>query len=400
MFILGSVFLIVVGLIAGVGALVTYMTHQSVEIPSIIFSFVYGFEGLVIGVAAFFSILKFIQKPYADQSTSTRLTIWNLVLGGLITAAVLLLGSWVNERASINWILLPVLTIPAVAMPIWILIKFGAQKLPLGPRWQVWSMLGLGMTLAPLIIIIFELAALIVIGILIVIYLAAQPDLASQMQQLAEQLGRLQPDSPEIINVIKPFLTKPITIILIFLYFSIIVPMLEELIKPLGVWLFNKQIESVAQGFAFGALCGAGYALSETFGVSGQVDQWSTLLLMRIGTGLLHVTASAIMGAGITAALRQRRYLFLLGSYMLSVLLHGSWNAAAIAYSFSISGFMDEIQSHSWIKTGALFGMPLMSVILVSLLFFNNRRYRKSVETTIDDIFPVPAEEPQEQITP
>lgn len=400
-FVLGSVILIGIGLIAGVTALLAYMIDRSVEVPSIIFSFVYGFEGLLVGVAAFFAILKFIQKPYADQTTSTRLTIWNLLLGGSIVTVVLMIGNWANERASINWILLPVLTIPAVAVPIWLLIKFGAQKLPLGPRWQTWSMLGLGMTLAPLLIIIFETMALIAIGILIVIYLIAQPDRASRLLNLSQQMMQIQPDSPEMINALRPFITHPITIILIFMFFSIIVPILEEMIKPLGLWLFGKKTESVAQGFAFGALCGAGYALAETYGVSGQVAQWSTIVVMRIGTGLLHITASAIMGAGITAALRHKRYLFLLGSYMLSVLLHGSWNAATIAYSYSISGLMpDQIRSMTWIKTGTSLGLPFVSVILISLLLFNNRKYRKTILPAPEEVTSLSIAEPQDQITP
>ncbi|MCK7530785.1 MAG: PrsW family glutamic-type intramembrane protease [Marinilabiliales bacterium] len=88
-------------------------------------------------------------------------------------------------------------------------------------------------------------------------------------------------------------------VILVAIFFSVLIPLMEELIKPLAVWLLAGRLDSAAQGFAFGALGGAGFGLIETLNVSGQITEWGLLLFTRIGTGLLHIATSAIMGAAI-----------------------------------------------------------------------------------------------------
>ena len=96
------------------------------------------------------------------------------------------------------------------------------------------------------------------------------------------------------------FTGLPGVIVTVLLYISVLVPAIEEIFKPIGVWLFARRLQSAAQGFALGALSGAGYALIETIGVSGQqTGEWASLLFSRIGTGLLHITTSALVGAAI-----------------------------------------------------------------------------------------------------
>ncbi len=147
-------------------------------------------------------------------------------------------------------------------------------------------------------------------------------------------------------------MTKPGTIITILVYLSILVPLVEELIKPLGVWILARKLNSPSQGFALGALSGAGYGLAETINVSGQVGDWGSLLFTRIGTGLLHITTSALMGAAIVMAWRERRYLRLAGTYLIAILLHGLWNAAAITYGISaVAGEFDQTYPFDSIHT-------------------------------------------------
>lgn len=109
------------------------------------------------------------------------------------------------------------------------------------------------------------------------------------------------------------------------------------------------------------------------------MSEWGSVLVSRISTGLLHVTTSALMGLAIFLAWRERRYLRLLGTYLLVVLLHGIWNAAAIMVSFSAlsveylqtGGF----RSLQWISSGVL--VALIGILL-ALLMMNNRRLRQA----------------------
>jgi uncharacterized membrane protein YiaA len=164
-------------------------------------------------------------------------------------------------------------------------------------------------------------------------------------------------------------------------YIAILVPALEEIFKPLGVWLLAGKLESPAQGFALGALSGAGYALIETIGVSNQTVEWASLLFSRIGTGLLHITTSALMGAAIVLAWRERRYLRLIGTYFLVVLLHGLWNTFAMLFTFSglaeligQSGFLSTLQPVMIIT------MSILAIGLFAILVIFNRKMRNSVQ--------------------
>ena len=158
-------------------------------------------------------------------------------------------------------------------------------------------------------------------------------------------------------------------------YFALIIPAIEEIFKPIGVWIFGGKLESPAQGFALGALSGAGFALAETFGVSGQTSEWASLLLSRIGTGILHITTSALMGAAIVLAWHQRRYFRLLGTYLLVIALHGLWNALAITYTFSSLGdLLDQPGPFMTLQQPIGIGMGILAIVIFGILIISNRK--------------------------
>jgi RsiW-degrading membrane proteinase PrsW (M82 family) len=272
---------------------------------------------------------------------------------------------------------LPILTIPGVLLPIISLTGLGIKNLPLGARWQTWSTIGLSMTLGPFMIILLEVVIGVFIVIGVVAYIVSKPELAYEFQQLSQQFMQIDPTSDQALELLIPLLTSPKALMIMLLYFSVIVPGIEEIFKPIGVWLFAKQIETPAQGFALGALSGAGYALIETLGVSAQVDAWAGVITTRIGTSLLHITTSALMGAGIIAARQQRRYLYLLGVYLAAVILHGVWNATAILFSFSNITPLFELPAYlpefNIIAGGV---MSLLGAALLIILVIENHRNR------------------------
>ena len=174
------------------------------------------------------------------------------------------------------------------------------------------------------------------------------------------------------------------------LYTALFVPAVEELFKPLGVWLLARKLDSPAQGFALGALSGASYALIETIGVSGQGGEWATLLFTRIGTGLLHITTSALMGAAIVFVLRERRYLRLLGTYLLAVTLHGLWNTSAILYTFStLAKTLGQTDRLSTIQPITMIALSLLAVGLFAILLRSNHQMQKAlVPPLIEPVIP------------
>ncbi|HEY3473911.1 MAG TPA: PrsW family glutamic-type intramembrane protease, partial [Anaerolineales bacterium] len=141
--------------------------------------------------------------------------------------------------------------------------------------------------------------------------------------------------------------------------------------------------ESPAQGFSLGALSGAGYGLIETIGISAQAPgDWAGLLFSRIGTGLLHITTSALVGAAIVVAWRERRYARLLGVYLFAVLLNGLWNMLAMLFSFS--ELAELLKQAGWLQTiqpTLITALGMLAVALFVILIISNRHMRKSIST-------------------
>jgi hypothetical protein len=261
-----------------------------------------------------------------------------------------------------------------------LLLGLGARNLPLGTRWQAWSVVGLGMTLIPFLLLILEITIAILLFFGVIAYIVAQPELAYRLQGISQQILVLGPQSEAARDLLAPLLTKPGVIVAALLYTAFLVPAVEELFKPLGVWLLARRLDSQAQGFALGALSGASYALIETIGVSGQGGEWATLLFTRIGTGLLHITTSALMGAAIVFALRERRYLRLLGTYILAVTLHGLWNTSAILYTFStLAKMLGQTDRLSTIQPITVIAMSLLAAGLFAILLISNHQMKKTI---------------------
>ena len=364
----------------GFTALLSLAQRKSVELQSTILFVAFGFEAILLVLAAFFSFQKTLEKPAADREISFTLAPWQMILIVIAASLSILVGSWVGGMKTVNWLVLPILTIPAIVLPLGLLLGLGARNLPLGTRWQVWSVVGLGMTLIPFLLLILEITIAILLFFGVIAYVVAQPELAYRLQGISQQILVLGPQSEAARDLLAPLLTKPGVIVAALLYTAFLVPAVEELFKPLGVWLLARRLDSQAQGFALGALSGASYALIETIGVSGQGGEWATLLFTRIGTGLLHITTSALMGAAIVFALRERRYLRLLGTYILAVTLHGLWNTSAILYTFStLAKVLGQTDRLSTIQPITVIAMSLLAAGLFAILLISNHQMKKTI---------------------
>ncbi|HJQ13108.1 MAG TPA: PrsW family glutamic-type intramembrane protease [Anaerolineales bacterium] len=377
LFALSGLFLLGIGLLMGFAAFFAFVTGETVQAQQTILFLAFGFEAALLFVIAFFAFQKTLRKPVADQNASISVSRLQILLGILVASAAILTGSQISGIEPLNWVVLPLLTLPAVVLPLVVLLALGAQTLPLATRWQSWSVLGLGMTLAPLLLLILETIIAIVLLIGGVIYVSSQPELFSELQGVARQLMVLGPQSEAVQDLLSPYLTSPGVMVMALLFIAVLVPAIEELCKPLGVWLLAGKLNSNAQGFTLGVLSGAGYALVETIGVSGQASEWAVLLFTRIGTGLLHITTSALMGAAIASAWRERRYQHLIGTYLFAVLLHGLWNAFAMLFTFStLAEFLDQPGPLGTLQPWLIAFMILLAVGLFVILTTSNRRMR------------------------
>lgn len=381
LFLLGGMFLLGIAGLMGVSALASVLTGEGSLAGQAIFLVAFGFEALLLFAAAFFALQKYLARARSEQQITLALPGWQLLVLLGIAAASILIGYFLDEAQATRSLLLPLLTIPAIVMPLAVLLALGTNRLPLGSRWRTWTILGLAMTLGPIILFALEIIVAIVFFVGFVVYLMTRPPLVAELQRIAEQIMLLGPQSEEAIELLVPLLTEPAVMALVLLYVAVLVPTIEEIFKPIGVWLFARKLDSSAQGFALGALSGAGYALIETIGVSGQqTADWAELLFSRIGTGLLHITTSALVGAAIVTAVRQRRYLGLLGAYLAAVTLHGLWNALAMGFTFStLAHTLEPGTGMNAVQTGVLAAMAFLAVLLFAILLLLNRRLRRGL---------------------
>jgi hypothetical protein len=295
----------------------------------------------------------------------------------VVVGGTLLLGNWAAQNDRIAWFILPPLNIIATGLPALWVIYFGTRGLlPNKPRYT-WGVFASGLTLGPLIILILELILLLVVGIIAVLWIMLNPSLSSQLSHLTIPMQNGVPDTQAIINRLLPLLLNPVVIFLGFATISVLVPIIEETFKPLGVWFFSGQKIIPSQGFGFGVLSGAAFGLFENLGNTSSAGAgWALLATSRISTLLLHSFTAGLVGWALVSAWTQRRFLRLAISFTIAVSIHGLWNGLAV---LSAAGSLEGVtsvplpaglQQIGTLATVGIFTLGLL--VLVSFFAFNS----------------------------
>jgi hypothetical protein len=362
----------------GVSSIMGLFTNGSDPAGGMIGSVAFGFEAVILLLCSWFVLQKTMGRKQAGIPFKFPFARWQViaVIGVVILSALLGGVTAFTEIAWLNWIILPVLTILVIVPPIWMLFGLGTNGIELGPRWRVFGILGLGMTIGPLIMIILEIVLLLGVVIAGLIIVAMQkPDLFQEIINLGQRI-RGETDQQLILNLVAPYIANPAVIAAILGYIAVMVPMIEELLKPLAVWIFARKIESPAQGFAMGMLSGAAFALLESLNASGDGSaNWPVIVSIRAGTSLLHMTASGLVGWGIVSAFQEKRIMRLVAAYFSAVLIHGIWNACAVGAGISTIGEL--IGKPEWLYTiipAAVSGMIVLGIGMFVVLIASNRK--------------------------
>lgn len=301
----------------------------------------------------------------------------------VVVSGTLLLGNWISNNDRISWFLLPILNIIATGLPALWVIYFGTRGLlPNKPR-HTWGVFASGLILGPTIMLILELILLVVVGIIAFLWIRLNPSVSNQLNGLMFRLQNGVPDTQTIIRTFLPFLLNPVVIFLGFATISVLVPIIEESFKPLGLWFMIGQKITPAQGFGFGVLSGAAFGLFENLGntSSGGTD-WALLAGSRVSTLLLHSFTAGLIGWALASAWTQRRFLRLAVSFTIAILIHGTWNGLAV---LSAAGSLEGVTSvplpaglHQ-IGTLATVGIFALGLLVLVLFFAFNSVLRHSI---------------------
>jgi len=283
--------------------------------------------------SVYYSLRRLKGKPI--QPASIRpIRFWQVIVILVLWAVSILLGVWTGNTLKVSWLVTPLFYLPVIALPLLTLLWIGLGGLPLGSRQRLWGTFGIGLLAGPGLAIIAEFAIYLGLAVLGIMLLLAHPEWTGTFTRIQAQVSTAR-DLDAILTILAPYLVNPLVILLAFVVMAGLVPLIEELVKPVAVWLLADRLRAPAEGFVLGALSGAGFALMEGLVAGSSAGEgWGALVVARAGGSLMHILATGLMGWGIASASQEHRILRLVGSYALSVSIHGLWNGMTVMIVF------------------------------------------------------------------
>jgi hypothetical protein len=293
-----------------------------------------GLTAILATPSLFFSLQRLrglstnLPRSNGLRAATIAILLWPLVLA---------LGSWASGQSGLTWLIFPPLQLLAVGLPVWWVVEFARRRLSVGSPQRGWGIMNFSLLITtPLVVIVEIIIFAILLGIF-AIWLMGRPELIQTLESLGQSIIAAQSSPELILPLLTPYLQNPIIILCIVACLSGLVPLIEELLKPLAIWLLSGHRLTPGEGFAAGALCGGAFALLESLlSLTNPVQQgWVLLAAGRAGTGLLHTTTTALIGWAMASAWQNHTYLRLGLTYLLAAGLHGLWNAFSLFWGLS-----------------------------------------------------------------
>ena len=265
-----------------------------------------------------------------------------------------------------------------IAIPVAVLVWIATSGLPTGSWRRLWAAFAIGMTGSTLLAVLLEYGLVAIAALLAGAVAATNPQWLAIFNQIKNEVTR-SGDVQALLTTLSPYLTNPLVLLAALAFAAVIAPIIEESLKPAAVWLLGKRLHSPAEGFALGALCGAGFALLEgSLAASGMSQLLGIGLAARSASSLMHITASALMGWAIASARLEKRYGRLAGTYLVSVGIHGLWNGSVVLAVFgslriTLQGGSPDIAGVLLVGIGIATLVSMLIAITIILPVFNRR---------------------------
>ncbi|MFQ5812417.1 MAG: PrsW family glutamic-type intramembrane protease [Anaerolineae bacterium] len=342
------------GLLAGALYLISpFIMGEEIDLLSSTLSVSFAALGLGLGL------------PLAWQGFRPR-PAWVLV--AVFVVAVIL------GQVVLTFDLLPALIFPpfyilaAVLPPLFFLAFVGRSLAERDVRWrEVILQLSSGAFLATFGAFSSEAVLGLLLMVVVFTLAALTPGGASWFQELSAHLQDPRWfQNPE--NAYGLLLSPPVLVAL-GLMVLVIVPLVEEMFKSLGVVIMSYRWPSKAQSFLWGLAGGAGFALAEgLFSGALSLEDWGGTALLRVGATAMHCLGGGLMGLGWYYLFATRRPWRLLGAYAASASLHSLWNAAALGMIVVSSSAGASAADEVGLALGGLVALALTAFL--SLLAF------------------------------
>ncbi len=296
--------------------------------------FTIGFLGFAFAGFHLWAMLNAFRKPKPQTHAEVKHPRWFVLLSiVLVMWAIILLLDYLGIITNILIPLYPVLTPLAVAIPILWIIAFGMRKItPVSTRRKA-AALSIGTSYNILIIFIIESIVIALIIAALLIYAATQPQYLQLFKMFSLPEAFSQVNDAMIDRYTRVILQNPLILATVFIVLGVLVPFIEEALKPVTLWFLRKRSIKPEQGFVTGLYFGAAFAFVESIGMVVQFSSdgsWAESILLRAATSVLHITFSGLVGYGYARAMQPNSKNGFAKPLLLAVLLHGSWNSLAV----------------------------------------------------------------------
>ena len=350
------------------------------------------FLGLLCIPSLAYSLLRLLHKTAA----LTVLPGFPIASAALLLWPVLLLaGFFLAKMDGVGTYLLPLITILVTALPLWWLIELVRRGIPISPQ-RSWGTLIFALFFSNPLTMLLEAFLLLGLAITAGLLIGANGYFLARLQNLYQQVLQAGGDPERIQQILLPLLSNPWVILAGVVLMSGLIPLLEELCKSLPVWSLLGRKLSPGEGLVIGAIAGAGFALTESLTSLSNPSiqaQWLVLVIGRVGTGLLHITASGLVGMGLAAAWRSGKFHYFGLALLSAVMLHGLWNFFSLSAGLATT-VLQSPSAGQVISFIALGGMAALAVLSISFLLIANQRVRPAPQSSPG------APPPTENLTP
>lgn len=327
--------------------------------------------GLLLIPPIVYGLARLVKKQVPKIKFGPRLQKFFFLLFVFGFPLAILVGALLLENFPF---LLPPFHVLAATLSVGWLLWLAIRKLDLGSPQRRWGSLAAGLTAGPIVAVLLEITAGLFLIIAAILYITLNP----QLFEILQSLSAGSRSDPELsLSVLSRLIEDPVILGLVLANFSLFVPLIEELAKPMAVWILMWRTKlTPAQGFGLGMLSGAGFALFENL-FSAVVTDWTNTTLVRIGATAFHLATAGLMGWALVSARNDKRYLRLFGVYIFNIILHAFWNGTVVINSLSSLDTSVQVDFLPFqLPLISSFILLLITAVSISILAVMNKRLR------------------------
>jgi hypothetical protein len=368
---IGAGFLLLFGLLGGV---VDPETASEAGLMLVI-----GWTSLLIAFAFIPGLISAIYSLMGKPLPKLKPGSNKIILGALALLWVIsIILVMVTSRFQALNLVTSLFILPLVLVPILFFFYLGSKNLSIGNQRRAWGAIAFNFSITMPLVLIVELIIFVVIFIFATMWLMGQPELLTQILQYSEQLSSGALEIIEAEKLLTDLISRPAILNGLILVIVVLVPLVEELLKPMAIWFLAGKHLTPAQGFVGGLIGGACFAMLESLGAMGipADTEWLIILFGRTGTGLLHVTLSGLVGWGFASAFYNQNWGRAIFTYLMAVTIHGLWNFFALLSGIvPVLPIAEEIENLPVLlgQAGVFVMMALFVINLVLLISVNRQ---------------------------